>query len=561
MFQRSELNSSKTLRAKTCVVVILISQALRRRTKLIEMSDMLEGTHGGFGGLKGGLIRVVTSDSKHTFQAPADKPRGVSLLGLDKLAQKKREIDAQIQSKAKEVASRDDKQRDRDIRRGNEDTKRDDGQRNTGSRGGRENNDRNGGHKRTDNKYNHMDRDRNNSDSQSESNRKRSRSRSTEKVRDNRSDSSRSKDANRGDQDRSSSRHSNDNADRERGGDRESSRDNNRDRDNSRSSDKYRDSSRSERHSERRSSDSIRYSDRQRDATTPIDRDRSNVRRDGGSTTPHLPVNSSHTPSRSGIGIDENEWEQPERLCTSSNARGVTSGTPLGTPLVGSRTPMTSMTGGETGTTRASIGTPLMIGSERRKSGESSRDSKEERSRVANEWDHATPLRGEGGEGSTDRDSSKTHSVSGEEEENEGADEDEMKLPSSTPRTALSRRAMQRAGFLVQDTPMLGEGDNGDGALIKGTGGSRGRKFYDPDEEDDEYGRDYYLSEEGPTFDTGGDSSGAFLGSAAKFKQREDQMAKSRAKGEGKIAGMSARKSQLHVDQSAWEDNRMLQSG
>ena len=50
-------------------------------------------------------------------------------------------------------------------------------------------------------------------------------------------------------------------------------------------------------------------------------------------------------------------------------------------------------------------------------------------------------------------------------------------------------------------------------------------------------------------------------GNAVKFKQREDQMAKSRAKGEGKIAGMSARKSQLHVDQSAWEDNRMLQSG
>ena len=38
-------------------------------------------------------------------------------------------------------------------------------------------------------------------------------------------------------------------------------------------------------------------------------------------------------------------------------------------------------------------------------------------------------------------------------------------------------------------------------------------------------------------------------------------MAKSRARGEDKLAGVSARNSQLHVDQSAWEDNRMLQSG
>jgi len=38
-------------------------------------------------------------------------------------------------------------------------------------------------------------------------------------------------------------------------------------------------------------------------------------------------------------------------------------------------------------------------------------------------------------------------------------------------------------------------------------------------------------------------------------------MSKSRAKGDTKIAGMSARKSQLYVDQEAWEENRLLQSG
>ena len=394
--------------------------------------------------------------------------------------------------------------------------------------------------------------------------RSRSRSRSNERGRDHRHNSSRGKETNRSDKVRNSSGHNNDYANRDRGSDRDSSRENSRHQDNSRSSDRYRESSRSERHSERRGSGSTHKSERQRDSYTPIVREKSSLRRDESSSTPLLPVKTSQTPSRSGIGIDENEWEQPERLCTSSNVRGVVSGTPLGTPLMGSRTPLTSMNGGETGTTRESIGTPLTIGSDRMKGRGLDRDQKGDRIRVPDEWDHATPMRGEGRDGSTDHGSSKSQSISGDQEADEGeeeADTDEKKAPSSTPRTALSRRAMQRAGFLVQDTPMLGDGDNGNGALTKGNSNSRGRKFYDPDEEDDEYGRDYYNAEEGPTFDTSGGSSGAFLGSAAKFKQREDQMAKSRAKGEGKIAGMSAKKSQLHVDQSAWEDNRMLQSG
>ena len=54
---------------------------------------------------------------------------------------------------------------------------------------------------------------------------------------------------------------------------------------------------------------------------------------------------------------------------------------------------------------------------------------------------------------------------------------------------------------------------------------------------------------------------GHFLGDSKKFKEREDSMAKSRSRGDNKIAGMSARRSQLHVDQAAWEDNRLLQSG
>lgn len=247
--------------------------------------------------------------------------------------------------------------------------------------------------------------------------------------------------------------------------------------------------------------------------------------------------------SRSGIGIDESEWEQPERLCTSSNVRGVVSGTPLGTPMMRGRTPMTPRTDSEM-SKRSVMDTPLgkPIGR---------MDTHHRDRHRGGEWDQSTPSRG----GNGIRDSTALQSETAEVDEGDGD-----KAPSSTPRTALSRRAMQRAGFLVQETPMLGEWDNGDGAIVKKTG-NRGRKFYDPDEEDDEFDRDFYLSEEGPTFDTNGDNSGSFLGSSAKFKQREDQMAKSRALGEGKMAGMSAKKSQLHVDQSAWEDNRMLQSG
>jgi len=52
-----------------------------------------------------------------------------------------------------------------------------------------------------------------------------------------------------------------------------------------------------------------------------------------------------------------------------------------------------------------------------------------------------------------------------------------------------------------------------------------------------------------------------FLGSEKKFREREDQMAKKRAQGDTKLAGVSARRSQLHHDQEAWESNRLVQSG
>ena len=86
---------------------------------------------------------------------------------------------------------------------------------------------------------------------------------------------------------------------------------------------------------------------------------------------------------------------------------------------------------------------------------------------------------------------------------------------------------------------------------------------------DEDFDRDFYLSEEG-TMGGGEINHDKFLGSTSKFKEREDAMAKSRLRGDSirqntrgdtKIAGMSAKKSQLHADQQAWEENRLLQSG
>ena len=79
---------------------------------------------------------------------------------------------------------------------------------------------------------------------------------------------------------------------------------------------------------------------------------------------------------------------------------------------------------------------------------------------------------------------------------------------------------------------------------------------------DDEFDDEFYLADEGGMVSTMDDGvSPIFLGSSKKFKEREEQMAKKRAQGDTKIAGMSARRSQLHHDQEAWESNRLVQSG
>lgn len=66
----------------------------------------------------------------------------------------------------------------------------------------------------------------------------------------------------------------------------------------------------------------------------------------------------------------------------------------------------------------------------------------------------------------------------------------------------------------------------------------RGRRDEDSNSsEDDDFDRDFYLSEEAQTLRDDSQSSSAFLGSSKKFKEREQLMEKSRSRGDTKIAG------------------------
>ncbi len=81
-------------------------------------------------------------------------------------------------------------------------------------------------------------------------------------------------------------------------------------------------------------------------------------------------------------------------------------------------------------------------------------------------------------------------------------------------------------------------------------------------EVDEEFDRDFYLAEEG--YNHADDSRrDRFIGDTGKYKQREEQWAKSRARGDPLKfnKGVSSKKSQLNADQCAWENNRLLQSG
>jgi len=198
--------------------------------------------------------------------------------------------------------------------------------------------------------------------------------------------------------------------------------------------------------------------------------------------------------------MDVDEWEAPERLTSS-------------TPLVHQRAASTAKSSSSSSSSSSSYSSSS--------------------SRSTSEWDHSTPL----------------HTGSNDVDFGEDSEDTKTKsvLRTGTGNiTSINSRAMRRAGFIVEDSPEAGRS--------RGGRGGRG-------EEDEEFDRDFYLSEEGQTIGGEGRSGAAFLGNESKFREREEEMAKSRAKGETKKKGMSARRSQLHQDQEAWEDNLMLKSG
>ncbi len=87
----------------------------------------------------------------------------------------------------------------------------------------------------------------------------------------------------------------------------------------------------------------------------------------------------------------------------------------------------------------------------------------------------------------------------------------------------------------------------------------RAKKSYDNDVEE-EFDRHFYLQDDTVNGEGGGGGD-RFIGNEKKYKEMEERLEKSRARGDTKLKGMSARASALTADQDAWENNRLLTSG
>ncbi|KDO35777.1 hypothetical protein SPRG_00517 [Saprolegnia parasitica CBS 223.65] len=115
--------------------------------------------------------------------------------------------------------------------------------------------------------------------------------------------------------------------------------------------------------------------------------------------------------------------------------------------------------------------------------------------------------------------------------------------PSST-RSSSASTSQRHADMIAKETRhRLGRGDYA-------------KKEYD-DADEERFDREFYLRDEADNY---GHES-AFLGNAEKFRKIEDDMLKSRQRGDLKLRGKSARASALNQDQEAWENNRLLTSG
>eukprot|EP00904_Undaria_pinnatifida_P006256 jgi/Undpi1/2760/HiC_scaffold_14.g06137.m1 len=241
-----------------------------------------------------------------------------------------------------------------------------------------------------------------------------------------------------------------------------------------------------------------RTRERWEDAVTPSSR--SGARDKGSSWLPtplpspsrRRPDGSRADPTRAGIGLDESEWEEPERL----------SSTPLPSPGVSTR--------GDSGVGRGGEGKTPMTG-------------------------------GDDGDGGWDRPSPSPRS---------GWDR-----PSPTPSSISSRDARSTRGT---GWSTRGGGDGSEGVDNQDWEAQQRRTAKIDDEEFD---RGFYLRDDGGGAMEDSEASNPFLGDEKKFAAKEAEMAKLRAKGEGKIANRTAKASQMSADQDAWENNRLLTSG
>ncbi|CAM9196742.1 unnamed protein product [Ascophyllum nodosum] len=229
--------------------------------------------------------------------------------------------------------------------------------------------------------------------------------------------------------------------------------------------------------------------------------------------------------ARSGLGLDESEWEEPERLSSSL--------TPLPSPVASKRGdsegPGGRGRGGDGGlrssrTATTAFPTPLSsvsLSKSGRNGGEGQGGEDED---ADGGWDKPSPSpRRWAGDG-----------------------------PSPAPSMLSSRdgRSARKGGWSV--------GGREDGSLVDQQDWEIQQRRT-ANIEDEEFDRGFYLGEDGGGAD--GESGNPFLGDEKKFAAKEAEMEKLRAKGEGKIANRSAKASQMSADQDAWENNRLLTSG
>lgn len=197
-------------------------------------------------------------------------------------------------------------------------------------------------------------------------------------------------------------------------------------------------------------------------------------------------TNDVAPPARAGIGMNSNEWEAPKRLSS------VTQSFKTGPPSSSHRSP--SLQSGATKTTSESSNKTSKYGNQiddMSISGHSSRILGDVFDDNASVYSDATIVT------QTSTKSNRSH-------------------------LSLTSNAMHRAGYLANENQDLDD-YNAPG--------------FDPNEEDEDFDREFYLSEEGQTTGFEESKQRPFIGNEKKFKEREEQMSKGRARGDVKIAG------------------------